>query len=119
MSLLVTDVLGNIVNTPEVVVSLVVCTTTGMSLRFDFMERRANGVLSINMDKYHPGYYGKVGMRRFHLTRNAQWRPIINVDKLWTLVPEEEKEGLAEDSEVVPVIDTLEHGYGKVLGNGK
>lgn len=38
MSLPVTDVLGNIVNTPEVVVSLVVCTTTGRSLRFDFME---------------------------------------------------------------------------------
>ncbi|KAG9313509.1 ribosomal protein L18e/L15P [Chiua virens] len=72
----------------------------------------------INFDKYHPGYFGKVGMRRFHLTRNAQWRPIINVDKLWTLVPEEEKEGLTEDSEVVPVIDILRHGYGKVLGNG-
>lgn len=76
-------------------------------------------VCSINMDKYHPGYYGKVGMRRFHLTRNGQWRPIINVDKLWALVPEEEKEGLTEDSDVVPVIDTLQHGYGKVLGNGK
>jgi large subunit ribosomal protein L27Ae len=74
---------------------------------------------SINFDKYHPGYFGKVGMRRFHLTRNAQWRPIINVDKLWTLVPEEEKEGLTEDSEVVPVIDILQHGYGKVLGSGQ
>lgn len=72
-----------------------------------------------NFDKYHPGYFGKVGIRRFHLTRNMQWRPIINVDKLWTLVPAEEKEGLTEDSDVVPVIDTLRHGYGKVLGNGK
>jgi len=58
-------------------------------------------------------------MRRFHLTRNLQWAPIINVDKLWTLVPAEEKEGLTEDAEVVPVIDTLRHGYGKVLGNGQ
>jgi large subunit ribosomal protein L27Ae len=58
-------------------------------------------------------------MRRFHLTRNHQWRPIINIDKLWTLVPEEEKKGLTEDSDVVPVIDTLRHGYGKVLGNGQ
>ncbi|KAF8556078.1 60S ribosomal protein L27a [Imleria badia] len=73
----------------------------------------------INFDKYHPGYFGKVGMRRFHLTRNAQWRPIINVDKLWALVPEAEKEGLTEGSEVVPVIDILQHGYGKVLGNGR
>ena len=72
-----------------------------------------------NIDKYHPGYFGKVGMRRFHLTRNASWRPIINVDKLWTLVPDEEKAGLKENSTVVPVIDVLQHGYAKVLGNGR
>ena len=58
-------------------------------------------------------------MRHFHLTNNAHWRPIINVDKLWTLVPAEEKEGLSESSEVVPVIDTLRHGFTKVLGNGQ
>ena len=58
-------------------------------------------------------------MRHFHLTRNSHWRPIINVDKLWTLVPDEEKKGLTENSQVVPVIDTLVHGYGKVLGNGQ
>ena len=57
-------------------------------------------------------------MRRFHLTRNAQWSPIINVDKLWTLVPQEEREVLEKNSDLVPVIDTLRHGYGKVLGNG-
>jgi len=72
-----------------------------------------------NFDKYHPGYFGKVGMRHYHLTRNMYWRPIINVDKLWTLVKAEEKDGLKEDSEVVPVIDTLQHGYGKVLGKGQ
>ena len=64
-------------------------------------------------------YFGKVGMRRFHLTRNASWRPIINVDKLWTLIPAEQKKDLTETSEVVPVIDTLRHGYGKVLGKGQ
>ena len=58
-------------------------------------------------------------MRHFHLTRNAHWRPIINVDKLWTLIPDEEKKGLTGSSDVVPVIDTLAHGYGKVLGNGQ
>ena len=57
-------------------------------------------------------------MRHFHLTRNSHWRPTINVDKLWTLVPAEERQGLTEDSDVVPVIDTLHAGYGKVLGNG-
>lgn len=119
MSLLVTDVLASTVNTPVVADSLVVCTTTGMSLCFNHETTSKRAACRINFDKYHPGYFGKVGMRRFHLTRNAQWRPIINVDKLWTLVPEEEKEGLTEDSEVVPVIDILRHGYGKVLGNGK
>lgn len=58
-------------------------------------------------------------MRRFHLTRNLQWRPIVNLDKLWTLVPEEQKKDLTEDSEIVPVVDTLALGYGKVLGRGK
>jgi large subunit ribosomal protein L27Ae len=58
-------------------------------------------------------------MRHFHLTRNRYWRPIINIDALWSLVPEEEKKGLTEKSQEVPVIDTLQHGYGKILGNGK
>ena len=78
-----------------------------------------NFVLRTNFDKYHPGYFGKVGMRRFHLTRNAQWNPTINVDKLWTLVPEEHKKGLTEDSQIVPVVNVLHHGYSKVLGNGR
>jgi len=75
-------------------------------------------IFRTNFDKYHPGYFGKVGMRHYHLTNNQYWRPIINVDKLWSLVPEEQKKGLTENSDVVPVIDTLRFGYGKVLGNG-
>lgn len=58
-------------------------------------------------------------MRRFHLTRNGQWSPTINVDKLWKLVPEEHKKDLKEDSQVVPVVNVLDHGYSKVLGNGR
>ena len=57
-------------------------------------------------------------MRHFHLTRNQYWCPVINVERLWTLVPKEEKDGLTESSTVVPVIDTLQHGYAKVLGKG-
>merc|ERR1712230_130693 len=48
--------------------------------------------LRTNMDKYHPGYFGKVGMRYFHLTRNQYWKPTINLDKLWSLVPEETRD---------------------------
>ena len=33
-------------------------------------------------------------------------------------MPAEQKEGLTENSEVVPVVNVLEHGYSKVLGNG-
>lgn len=35
-----------------------------------------------NLDKYHPGYFGKVGMRYFHKTQNQFWKPVINLDKV-------------------------------------
>ena len=35
-----------------------------------------------NIDKYHPGYFGKVGMRYFHKTQNKFWKPVINLDKV-------------------------------------
>jgi hypothetical protein len=35
-----------------------------------------------NFDKYHYGYFGKVGMRHFHKNKAALWRPVINVDRL-------------------------------------
>lgn len=49
-----------------------------------------------NLDKYHPGYFGKVGMRRFHLLRNQQWKPEINVDKVSTglLSPPSQQDGI-------------------------
>jgi len=104
-----------------VVVLLVASTTTGAFSSVTVAEACSDSLRadSTNMDKYHPGYFGKVGMRHFHLTRNQYWRPVINIDKLWTLVPAAEKEGLCETSDVVPVIDTLQHGYGKVLGKGR
>lgn len=35
-----------------------------------------------NLDKYHPGYFGKVGMRYFHKQQNQFWKPVINLDKV-------------------------------------
>ena len=58
-------------------------------------------------------------MRHYHLTRNAYHCPIVNLDKLWTLVPAEQREGLTADSKEVPVIDVLAAGYSKVLGKGR
>jgi len=73
------------------------------------------------MDKYHPGYFGKVGQRYFHKQQLHFWKPELNLDKLWTLVPEDKREQYLSNasSSSAPVIDTLAHGYGKVLGKGR
>ncbi|CAI6331888.1 unnamed protein product [Periconia digitata] len=75
-----------------------------------------------NLDKYHPGYFGKVGMRRFHLLRNQLWKPVVNIDKLLSLIPEESREKYANassKSDTAPVINLLDHGYAKLLGKGR
>nr|ABX75515.1 60S ribosomal protein l27a [Lycosa singoriensis] len=74
----------------------------------------------INFDKYHPGYFGKVGMRNFHLKKNQKFMPIINIDKIWSLVSTETREKYKKDSEgKAPVIDVVNAGYYKVLGKGR
>ncbi|KAK5143764.1 hypothetical protein LTR32_004179 [Rachicladosporium monterosium] len=75
-----------------------------------------------NMDKYHPGYFGKVGMRYFHKMHNGFWKPVINLDKLWSLVPLEQREKYLANkgsSDTAPVLDLLPLGYSKVLGKGR
>eukprot|EP00271_Cylindrocystis_brebissonii_P008934 TRINITY_DN23476_c0_g1_i1.p1 TRINITY_DN23476_c0_g1~~TRINITY_DN23476_c0_g1_i1.p1 ORF type:complete len:147 (+),score=30.04 TRINITY_DN23476_c0_g1_i1:88-528(+) len=72
----------------------------------------------IMMDKYHPGYFGKVGMRHFHKTMNKYHCPIINLDKLWSLIPEEIK-GQLDGEEKAPVLDVTKFGFFKVLGKGE
>jgi len=74
-----------------------------------------------NMDKYHPGYFGKVGMRYFHKQGNHFWKPVINLDKLWSLVPVEQREKYLADKKAstAPVLDLLSFGYSKVLGKGR
>lgn len=74
---------------------------------------------SINFDKYHPGYFGKVGMRTFHKLKNHYHCPIINLDKLWTLVGEEARLAAAKDTSKAPVVNVTEFGYFKVLGKGQ
>ncbi|KAJ5397222.1 hypothetical protein N7509_005335 [Penicillium cosmopolitanum] len=74
-----------------------------------------------NIDKYHPGYFGKVGMRYFHKTKQQFWKPTINLDKLWSLVPAEKRDAYLNGSktDTAPVIDLLPLGYSKVLGKGR
>lgn len=74
--------------------------------------------MRINFDKYHPGYFGKLGMRHLNLLRNRYYRPIINVDKLWGLIPEDKRKEFVENKKIAPVIDVTRKGYFKVLGNG-
>ncbi|KAI9638360.1 structural constituent of ribosome [Dioszegia hungarica] len=68
-----------------------------------------------NMDKFHPGYYGKLGMRHYHLLRNHYIRPTMNVDKLISLP--EAKVDAPEGT--VPVIDLVHLGHFKLLGKGR
>eukprot|EP00897_Mesotaenium_endlicherianum_P001106 jgi/Mesen1/10997/ME000097S10572 len=72
----------------------------------------------IMMDKYHPGFFGKVGMRFFHKTMNQFHCPIVNLDKLWSLLPEEVK-GKVSGEGAAPVLDVTKYGYFKVLGKGQ
>merc|ERR1739848_179190 len=73
----------------------------------------------INFDKYHPGYFGKVGMRNFHVRKNKVFSTQINLDKLWSLVPESERVAAAAKTDVAPVIDVTKRGFFKVLGKGR
>ena len=73
-----------------------------------------------NFDKYHPGYFGKVGMRYFGLKRNQYHMPTINVENIWGLIPEHVREQFAARKDgKVPVIDVTKWGYFKVLGKGR
>ncbi|CAD5177448.1 large ribosomal subunit protein uL15x-like [Musa acuminata AAA Group] len=72
----------------------------------------------ILFDKYHPGYFGKVGMRYFHRLRNKFHCPALNVDRLWSLVPDAVKDAAAKDAAAAPLIDVTQFGYFKVLGKG-
>merc|ERR1711920_837186 len=71
----------------------------------------------IMMNKFHPGFYGKTGMRVFHMQRNWKHCPTINTDKLWSLVTLDTRNKSSKDK-TVPVIDVTKSGYSKVLGKG-
>ncbi|MCO5576750.1 hypothetical protein L7F22_030569 [Adiantum nelumboides] len=70
----------------------------------------------ILFDKYHPGYFGKVGMRYFHKTMNKFHCPIVNVDRLYSLLPESAKSTPEGKGMLLDV--THFGGYSKVLGKG-
>jgi len=73
----------------------------------------------ILFDKYHPGYFGKVGMRHFHLTKNKYHTPTVNLEKVWTILSEQQRDNSKKQESKVPVIDVTKAGYFKVLGKGR
>nr|XP_042128583.1 60S ribosomal protein L27a-like [Peromyscus maniculatus bairdii] len=74
----------------------------------------------INFDRYHPGYFGKVGMRHYHLKRTQSFCPTVSLDTLWTLVSEQTRVNAAKNKTgAAPIIDVVRSGFYKVLGKGK
>lgn len=57
-------------------------------------------------------------MRHFNIRKNKYHCPIVNLDKLWSLVGNEAREKAAENSSQAMVIDVTKHGIFKVLGKG-
>jgi large subunit ribosomal protein L27Ae len=53
----------------------------------------------------HPGFYGKLGMRVFHMQRNWKFCPTVNTDKLWSLVSEQTRKAAEKSKDKAPVID--------------
>merc|ERR1712072_1098405 len=66
----------------------------------------------INFFKYHPGYFGKSGIRTFN--------PSVNIDKLWSLLSAEAQKKYSDAKcTTAPVIDVTKSGFFKVLGRGR
>merc|ERR1712059_149305 len=74
----------------------------------------------IGKHRKHPGYFGKVGMRNFHVHPNNAnlYQPGINLDKLWSPVSEQTRTKYAGEKTKAPVIDVSRAGFFKVLGKG-
>ena len=74
----------------------------------------------ILFDKYHPGYFGKNGMRRFHQLKNRDYTPVANIDKLFNIAGDDVYQAAkASDGSKAPVIDLVQFGVFKLLGNGQ
>lgn len=57
-------------------------------------------------------------MRYFHKTNQKFYCPSVNLDKLWTMIPEKIRLENKDKPEMAPVLDLTDKGYFKVLGKG-
>eukprot|EP01012_Entosiphon_sulcatum_P050992 TRINITY_DN69_c0_g2_i1.p2 TRINITY_DN69_c0_g2~~TRINITY_DN69_c0_g2_i1.p2 ORF type:complete len:157 (+),score=26.74 TRINITY_DN69_c0_g2_i1:23-472(+) len=72
-------------------------------------------------DRYHPGYFGKVGDRKFNYKQHARWQPSVNIDSLQRFVGTTDAKIAAKDPSKLPVVDLTKLGRARayrVLGNG-
>ena len=98
-----------VVETPED--SITIESTLINSMSVPSMQKGGSLSLSPSLPlspSSHPGYFGKVGMRHFHLTRNKYHQPIINLDKLWSLVSEQTRAAYKDRTDKAPVIDVVQ-----------
>jgi len=56
----------------------------------------------------------KVGMRTFHLKRGTSFCPTVNIDRLWSMMPEGVYEKCKAGSELTPVLDVTKLVYNHV-----
>lgn len=65
--------------------------------------------------RYHPDYFGKRGMTFYHIKKNAEYAKQISASKIWSLIPESQRNELV-NSDKVPVINVRNFGYHVVVG---
>merc|ERR1712232_515758 len=70
------------------------------------------------VSRFHPGYFGKKGMRYFHKLKNRFYCPKINLENLWKKIGLNTKLKFEVNILNVPIIDITHHGYFKVLSKG-
>jgi large subunit ribosomal protein L27Ae len=58
-------------------------------------------------------------MRVFHLRKNIHFRPIINLDRIATLVPRDVLDQARNNKGQTLQVDVTKYGFHKVLGKGQ
>jgi hypothetical protein len=61
----------------------------------------------LNLNHSHPGFFGKLGQRHFHLKRNQYHCPTVNLDTLWSLVSTQTRLNAEKNKDKAAVIDCV------------
>ncbi|KAL0230698.1 hypothetical protein PCE1_004254 [Barthelona sp. PCE] len=87
--------------------------------RNDGANGKAGGLtfLRNHFDRYHPGFFGKIGIPVYHRNKNHTFCPVLNLEKLMSVLSVEQRTEI-QKSEKIPVIDITKAGYYKLLGKG-